>query len=214
MTRQKEYYREGVDPEKTANVRLWLEQWYGDSSAIKISKTKFKFPASTKERGTPFKSAFQKNQSTLHGYLKFIVYYKLYEDQQSLRYISNKAGYSHPKPEYEVRMYYPIEELLEEITQYSGTFDIFEPQVIEKGRTDVYAEYGEIKSVDVYCEILASSISVEVGYTQPCNLLLPLLYGLVNTAIWVPFPRKLDPSNFDLKNKGIRTATAYEISFK
>lgn len=214
MTRQKEYYREGIDPGSVANVRAWLEQWYGNSSDIRVAKTKFIFPPPERESGPNFKSAFQGNQTPLHGYLKFVAYQKLYEDQKSLKYISKKAGYSNPQPEYEVGMYYPIEELLEGITEYSGAFDIFAPQVIEKGRADVCADFGEIRYVDVYCRILLSSVSVEVGYTQPYNLLLPLLHGLVKTATWLPFPNKLDPRNFDLNDKIIRGATAYEISIK
>ncbi len=105
-------------------------------------------------------------------------------------------------------MYFAIDdEFTKQITIIGSSFDIRQSQLIERGRTDFDPSYGIIIRTDVF----GGETTIEVGYTEPFNLCMPLLEGLAKTAIWLPFPKKVS-EEFDVKNiPEINLVTAYEL---
>jgi hypothetical protein len=107
-----------------------------------------------------------------------------------------------------VQMYFPIPELLRGVEFIGDTFDPSQAQVIEKGRRDVFCSHGDAIFVDVYVK----GYSVEVGATQPYNLCMPLLQGLVEKAIWIPFPKDVERRAFDPMTSQLKALKAYELT--
>ena len=61
--------------------------------------------------------------------------------------------------------------------------------------------------MDVYVD----GFSVEIGYTKPYSLCTPILEGLVQKTIWLPFPKNIEPKEFDPMSGNLKRITAYEI---
>lgn len=191
-------YRKGIDP-GIESVRPWIEQWYGDSSELDVELVQISIPhiepdgvASTDK----YRKAFRGKETPLHGLLKYAAYEWL--------------GVSCPEePVYEQQIYTPIEELTNLVT-HVGTFDPTTPQLIDKGRTDVWAGDGLIIMADVYC----GRCSVEVGYTQPFNLFTPMLDDLTDMAVWLPFPKGMSPSEYNPLSNLVESVNGYKFTFK
>lgn len=192
-------YREGIDP-GLQGTRKWLEQWYGDSSDLLISEISLTCPnvqdVMTPVQRKSYKQAFQRNETPLHSYLKFAAW-------EWLNSRKNKGI----KPDYEVQMYFPFEDLLEGVTFTGSTFDPSVAQLIAKGRQDVFADFGSI----IFADVLCGRCSVEIGFTQPLNLCMPLLEDLVDKSIWIPFPKGIEPRQFDPLTYNLVKVAAYEI---
>jgi hypothetical protein len=61
-------------------------------------------------------------------------------------------------------------------------------------------------------DVLGRDTSVEVGATQPYNLLSPLLAGLVRRAVWIAFPKGVDRTQFSVDTSSFTSAVAYEFT--
>ncbi|EGG92794.1 hypothetical protein IMCC1989_6 [gamma proteobacterium IMCC1989] len=168
----------------------WIEEWYGDISEVVI--TEVSIPIPTKEniesynKNQAHKAKIGK-QTPLHAFIKYVAH----------EWLSNflPAGET---PRYETSIYLPIPELIELLDQYNikhmgNQFNIREAFVIPKTPEYFDASNGEIIIADVYCK----NIIIEVGYTTPFNLCMPLVEGLVSKSIWLPFPKGLEPNNFN-----------------
>ena len=197
MARER-YYRRGTDP-GPSKVRNWIEKWYGDSGDLQIGDFSISTPSPTDiskmKSSKTYQSAFQKNQSKLHSFLKFVAYNWL-------------STTSNSQPQYEQQMYLPIDELLQDVKVVGGTFDPCLPQLIEKGRRDVYAMFGVMMSVDVFCD----RTSVEVGYTQPFNICMPLIEDLAEYVVWIHFPKAINATDFEPNQHEIGSVHAYKFS--
>lgn len=207
MKMARNYYRKGIDP-GFLNTRLWIEKWMGDSSGISISCITIDLP-DTKNGvfgdGAAYKEAFRGKETPLHAHLKYAMF----------KWLEKEIG---GFPVYEQKIYSPIDELAERcsnrraliIKDREWIFDDFDPsvpQLIEKGRV-IYQHCGIDISADVYCQ----GVSVEIGYTQPFNLLTPLLDGVVNSAIWVPFPKGVESKRFDPFVSGLEAVAGYKFA--
>lgn len=192
-------YRKGIDP-GYESVRPWIDQWYGDSSELDIEIVTISIPHVGAEsdiaRTDKYRKAFRGNETPLHGVLKYAAY----------EWLSTNCS---EEPVYEQKIYTPIDELTSLVT-HIGTFDPTVPQLIEKGRIDVWAGDGLVIMADVYCE----RCSVEVGYTQPFNLFTPMLDDLTDMAVWVPFPKGIKPNDYDPFSNLLKSVNAYKFAFK
>lgn len=193
------YHRKGVDP-GLAGVKEWIARWYEEPADFLIRDISIKCPRFTSmndpSKSKAYKAASQRNESPLHSFLKFTAWTYLEAARSSKR-----------KPQYEIEMYFPFPELMRGVRVSGTNFDPSRAQVIEKGRHDVFCEFGYSINVDVYAE----GCSVEAGFTQPSNLCMPLLEGLVQKVLWLPYPKSVDPQGFDLMNSNLKSLIAYEI---
>jgi len=197
MSRQT--HRKGIDP-GVDSVRSWIDKWYGDSSEINIELLKISVPPVDKGGSTykspQFAAAFRCKETPLHGMLKYAAY-------EWLRSLCIEA------PVYEQTIYTPIEELTSKVTYSNFTFDPTIPQLVEKGRTDVWAGDGIVIVADLYWK----RCTVEVGYTQPFNLFTPMLDGLVDTSVWIPFPKGVAVREFKPAANLLSVVNAYKFTF-
>jgi len=140
----------------------------------------------------------------LHAYLKYGLF----------KWLERETG---GFPVYEQKVYSPIDEwvaragngqilIMKDGKTHFDDFDPSVPQLIEKGRL-IYQHCGIDIFVDVYCQ----GVSVEIGYTQPFNLLTPLLDGVVDSAIWVPFPKGIESKRFDPSASGLEFVAGYKF---
>jgi len=144
-----------------------------------------------------FRDAFRGNETQLHGFLKLVAWRWLVDNKKTT-------------PIFEQEMYFPIDELVENVRIKGSSFDITKPQIIEKGRNDVIATHGKIIRADVFC----SETSVEVGYTQPLSLCMPLLDGLAESVVWLPYPKGASVSTFNAETNVDGHVLAYEFKLK
>lgn len=196
-----QFHRKGIDP-GLPKVRPWIELWYGDSSEdIEINEFSMPVPSyHTLKQKTgidAFRDAFKGNETQLHGFLKLVAWHWLVDRKEST-------------PIFEQEMYFPIEELAGNVKIRGSSFDITKPQMIEKGRNDVIATYGKIIRSDVFC----TETSVEVGYTQPLSICMPLLDELAERVVWLPYPKGVSASTFDVENSVVREVFAYEFKLR
>ena len=206
------FHRKGVDP-GLDGVRDWIGRWCEDASDLRIREIAIPCPTrkdiKDPKRGKAFRSASQRNETPLHSYLKFAAW----------TWLSSTIG-KKAIPQYETRMYLPIEEHLKGVTVKAGTFDPRKPRILTNDEKPtaytgtfaspefLFANLGDIITVDVYCE----KRSVEVGKTQPYNLCMPLFTGLVRSAVWIPYPRGIAPDHFSPGD--LSAVVAYEITCK
>ena len=200
------YYRKGVDL-GFLNTRLWIEKWMEDSSIISISCMNIDLPSFRSEvvKNDPaYKEAFRGKETPLHSHLKYGLF----------KWLEREKGVL---PIYEQKIYSPVDEwvernsnrcvlIVEDGKLFVDDFDPSVPQLIEKGRV-ISQHCGIDISADLYCR----GMSVEIGYTQPFNLLTPLLDGVVISALWVPFPKGIEARRFDPCGSNLATVTAYKF---
>lgn len=152
-----------------------------------------------------FVEAFRKrSDSELHSMLKYVAWHWL-RRQPSL--CSNGES---EEVFFEQRIYFPYAGA--DIEYVNGEppdneFDARHAQLVAKGADVFYGDAGTEIVVDVF----GKGRNIEVGKTEPRNLVDPLLAGLSESALWVPFPGRLQPKDFSLHDYKFRTLTAYEI---
>jgi hypothetical protein len=188
-------------------VEAWLEDWLGPHTLVSLKR--FEIDAGSLVAKTPsfvlskkYKDALTKNQSRVHGHLKYLARLWL-ETQPSEVSIGGK-------PDYEVGMYFPDYVFLKRsnFKPSVGYFDFRKPQLLlPKGRRDVDASFGRT----TYADVLGNCTSIEVGRTSPFNLCMPLLERLVSRSIWIPFPVKGFTARTDPLELNLAMLSAYEI---
>jgi len=194
-----------------ADVRQWIGKWWGDDTsdlAIRELNIPVPQPSTIKRYSADeaFRAAFRnKRDSDLHSVLKYAAWTWLNKEKTvAMPYQSELVWF-------EQQIFFPQTAESEFKTYYhplGGEFDQTKAQVIRRGDNEVSATEGLICTIDVY----GKGTNIEVGNTQPLNLLSPLVWLLSKRAVWFPYPTGLRPANFELKAHGIRTVTAYEIT--
>lgn len=203
------------------DVRQWLAKWWGEDGIADFRIRKFKInvqgrsyygrlqePSSDEFLSEAAQIAFRKqNESDLHKVLKFAAWYWLqWQPSKALPCQSMLVRM-------EQRVYFPL--VQDDVTRryhspLGGEFDETMAQVIRRGDDSVVVgDDGIERTLDVY----GKGTTIEVGNTQPSNLLLPMEHSLAERAIWVPFPVGLEPADFDFENYKFSTAVAYEITW-
>lgn len=172
------YHRNGRDLGLQGTI-AWLEKWYGEPLDLEVQEVNLPFPSSLDE--AHYREAKIGKQTDLHTYLKYAA--RCWLEELGIGIVS-----------YERKLYIPGDYLADDIWQTARQQDgrtvrinMNESRIMERGEMSFIGHYGSLLEVDVLCEGL-SNISVEVGATQPFNLLTPLLDGLVAKAVWIPFP--------------------------
>jgi hypothetical protein len=95
--------------------------------------------------------------------------------------------------------------------QHGNEVDIATPRLIPVGTDSCFPlSYGLVIRMDLHC----SGKSIEVGQTQLFNLLLPLLDGHVDQAIWLPYPKRVEPKTFQAGQTQFDVLNAYGISWR
>lgn len=198
--------RKGIDNGFTATLN-WLSDWYGELDDVTVNH--IALPAITVTAETvlndhDYQAASVGKQPPLHVYLKYRV----------LKWCKEQHGADSPK--YEVKMYFPIGELIDLRKKYGLrsegiNFDVAKPQLLPKQKDDEYdfmdCTNGEVIIVDVY----SNRIVYEIGYTTPFNLITPMLEGLADRAVWIQFPKGVKPDIFDITNGNDTVFHGYEI---
>jgi len=194
------FHRTGIDPGLN-RVRAWIDRWCDDTSNLRIRELSIPCPVvagiNDTKSAKAYSAASQRNETPLHSFLKFAAWV----------WLCSTIG-KDAKPQYETRMYLPMEELLEGVKISGSTFDPRKPQILRRGRQDVFAEFGSTISVDVYCK----RHSVEVGFTQPFNLCMPLFTGIVSRSTWIPYPKSVAPEQFIPGS--LKAVVAYELELE
>jgi len=194
------YYRAGIDV-GIDKVKAWLLKWYGEPFDLSLSAFTIDCDTITVSDMLEiqnFLSNEKGGQSDYHAFLKAITKQWLLQNGTSMRDI-----------DFEVRSYFPIEELTEGITVVCDgvRINIDRAQILPKG-SDFPLNRGQLIIMDMY----SKGRSIEVGYTTPFSLLTPLLEGLAQEAIWIPYCRGISTKSFDLASNRPTQVTAYVIS--
>jgi hypothetical protein len=183
----------------------WLAKWYGDTDDLQIEHVPIHCPDVASLCGADAKRLDRlrsKNQSELHAYLKFAAW----------KWLEGASAFP-DTIEPEVLCYSPIEELCEGriFTDECGREeDIRTPQVLYDNPDNFPLDCGHAIRIDLH----SFDISVEVGGTQPFNLLTPLLDALVEQAVWLPYPCGKDVRTFRHSAGGLGVARAYSVRFR
>ncbi len=185
-------------------TEAWLSAWLDDDE-VKLTIDRIaipcvdlpKLPNAELAQYACFRSG---NQSELHSYLKFAAFKWL------LGVSSSPASVRA-----EVICYSPDQRLCQGIRSFDadGTeFDIRSPQVLPEASIFPLS-YGDSIRVDLH----ASDISVEIGGTHPFNLLLPVLEGLSERALWIPYPCNTSTKDFDVCH-GLGPVNGYMVNIE
>lgn len=180
------FYRTGNDLGLQGTM-AWLEKWYGEPLDLEVREVSIACPASF---DLPhYSEARVGKQSDLHVFLKYAA--RCWMEGKAIGTVS-----------YERQLYTPRDDLPDEVWQRvhlpnGRTYEVnmAAPRIMDRDDISGVAPYGFLLEVDVLCEG-ERNVSIEVGATRPFNLLTPLLDGLVEQAIWIPFPdeRSVMPS--------------------
>ena len=147
-------------------------------------------------------SARRSRDSELHNFLKYV----------AACWLKGCAGKRKIKPRYEVQMYFPDFGLIETLSEKWAHFIRGQDQRAHFVKRSRHGGYFDSKLGHfIVADIVSLSTSVQIGYTQPFNLLSPLLEGLTRRAVWVPFPQDADRANFVISANTISSVTAYEF---
>lgn len=195
------FSRKGFDPGLNKTLK-WLSDWCGDLDDISVQSISIscrRYMEHELLENSAYRRALVGKQTPLHSFTKYVAYEWLH-DQRSSK--------DSEKPRFEARMYFPDEALVDEVVVMGSSFDIRRAQVIEVGNREAIGMYGDIIIVDVY----GNDTSIEVGFTRPYNLFRPLLEGLTNQAIWVPFPADSQPEQFEVTSNTYTEFPAYKIT--
>lgn len=188
-----------------AGVLQWIVKWYGETSDLQVEQFCINASKTVCESRLDY-IALQhltcRNDSDLHAFLKFA----------ALRWL--ECNSKEPKTiAWEVLYYSPDEERCKGRKVISPTgeqFDITSPQVLYDNDEDFPLSYGDAIRIDLH----AFDISVEVGGTAPFNLLTPLLDGMVEKAIWVPYPKGVTTQSFQKSKHDLGAVAAYSIELR
>lgn len=194
-------FRTGLDPGE-GGVRSWIDRWAEDSSDIAIQKFEINSPPAEELSAVlcdpMLLRARRGRDSELHAYLKYL----------AARWL--QSGAPNAAVRYEAQVYLPGYDSLELAAKHHIHVPprSRKPRILTPRDRDMNATYGFIIAIDV----LGRDTSVEVGATQPYNLLSPMIEGLVKRAVWVPFPRELDRSKFTVNTNALQSVVAYQFT--
>lgn len=183
----------------------WLGRWYGDTDDLIIECVPIHCPNAMSVGAAEamlLERLTSKNQSELHTYLKFAAW----------KWLERTSAYP-DTIEPEVLCYSPVEELCKGRTvtdEFGREIDIRAPRVLYDNSDNFPLSYGIALRIDLH----SFDISVEVGGTQPFNLITPLLDGLVDKAVWLPYPWGKDTRTFQHSPGGLGDVRAYAIKFR
>lgn len=196
-----------------AEVLKWIEKWWGVTNELVVQEISMECPDPTVhdvlKNDETYRAAFRnRGDSCLHSFLKYIAWRWLdRSDSVALRHHSELIRF-------EQRVYSPADSELKKagclVDPLGHRFDPTMAQLLRRGDTSFFGEYGDLITVDVF----GKGTNIEVGRTTPFNLLTPFNDILSNRSIWVPFPAKLKPKDFSIADCRFHSVTAYEISAK
>ena len=197
----------GVD-----DVRSWLAKFCGESvDELTVQQIEVPIPSTAQleraDSDQALLAAFRnKRDSDLHSLLKYAAWIWLNkEDSRALPFQSQLVRY-------EQKVYLPNLEPSEFVTRYhplGGEFDQTKAQVLRRGDDEVFIGDGFVITIDVY----GRGTHIEVGNTQPFNLLSPLMDMLSIRAIWIPYPTRPKPKEFVLDSHQFESLPAYEVTY-
>jgi hypothetical protein len=192
--------RIGIDPGIECVTR-WISEWYGDMSDLRISKICIPNTIKSKDelhKIPKYKEACIGRQTAYHIFLKCLLFDWL------------QAASKRKSPTFEARMYFPDMDYINRINIrcIGSKFNIRKSQILKNGDMDVIASYGDVIIVD----ILAHRRSIEIGFTKPFNLLMPLVEDLVDVVVWVPFPNNCSSGQGNDIDFSIANFTAYQFT--
>ena len=182
----------------------WLVDWNGEEDftveplMIHVPDCAALSPAEIEE----LDSHSSNRESELHSFLKFA----------ASRWLKENSRY----PETivpEVICYAPIKERCRGRKVFDGlggVVDIRSPQVLYDNSIGFPLSFG----ISVRLDLHSFDIAAEVGGTQPVNLLMPLLEGLADQSLWLPYPAGIRPSDFRRSSAILGSARAYMVRLK
>jgi hypothetical protein len=182
----------------------WLTEWHGEEafSVERLSVPVPDFAALTSVEIAELDSHSSNRESELHSFLKFAAARWLKEHS---RYPETLAA--------EVICYAPIKERCKGRRFFDGLggeVDIRSPQVLYDNSFGFPLSFGISLRLDLH----SFDIAAEVGGTQPVNLLMPLLEGLADQSLWLPYPAGVRPSGFCRSANGLGAGQAYLVRLK
>jgi hypothetical protein len=180
----------------------WLRRSGVDLAEAEIEPVRIICPDVSKRR-SPEAREFEKlrhlNESELHTQMKLASILWLRKASRHPCTIKPEVIYYTPSPDIpkDVRIFNPL----------GWEFPIRRPQVLWKNEEGFPCNFGSTIRIDVY----SKDISVELGATQPLNLLQPLMDRTTKRAVWFPFPdaakqrgKTAMPGPFELTGYSIR----------
>ena len=194
----------------TKDVRKWLSKILRNADELSIRQFEIVVASPSDDDSLKdneaFKVAFRnKRDSDLHSLLKFAAWsWLVQEESVALPCQSDLVRY-----EQMIYSAVDIESAASGAKPLGGDFDGTMSQLIRRGDDNVIAWDGTIITVDVF----GKGTNIEVGNTTPSNLMTPLLDCLSERAVWMPYPNKTFPKDFQLNTDLIVSAFAYEISY-
>lgn len=191
------------------DVRKWVGKWWGDTDDLEISEFTMSVPAPSTIKKLEIDEVFatacrNKRDSDLHNLLKYAAW--IWLDKATSIALPHQSDLVR----FEQQIYFPYVDETEIRTIYhplGGEFDQTMAQLLRRGDNHVF--FGEGRKITVH--VFGKGVNIEVGNTQPSNLLEPTLNFLCERAVWVPFPSELEPKSFQLHQDKLRKITAYEI---
>jgi hypothetical protein len=181
-------------------TRKWLARWYDHADHLLVEAMQIEPCPLPPPR---MDSLRQGNQSELHTYLKCAAWDWLLDASDHPDTITSEA-----------KCYSPVEEWCagrRVLDEHGKEIDIATPRIIPEGTDPLFPlSYGLVVRIDLCC----ADISVEIGGTEPFNLLLPLLDGHVEQAVWLPYPKGILPNNFQLEQAGVGPLNAYAVRWR
>lgn len=194
----------------TGDVRNWLSKILQNADEISIRQFEIIVLPPIEDDALndahAFKVAFRnKRDSDLHSLLKYSAWLWLVQEESvALPCQSDLVRYE--------QMIYSatdIESAASGAKPLGGEFDGTMSQLIRRGDHNVTALDGKIITVDVF----GKGTNIEIGNTTPINLMTPLLDCLSERAVWLPYPNKMFPKDFQMETDRIESTSAYEISY-
>ena len=180
----------------------WLRRSGIDLATAEIEPVSIICPDVSKRR-SPEARQFEKlrklNESELHTQMKLAGILWLQKASRHPHTIKPEVMYYSPRPDIpkQVQIFCPL----------GLEFPIRRPQVLGNNELGFPCNFGTTIRIDVY----SKDISVELGATQPINLLQPLIDRTTKKAVWFPFPdeskqngRTVMPGPFILKGYTIQ----------
>lgn len=182
----------------------WLTDWHGqeDFTVESISVAVPAFSVLTSVEVAELDSHSSSRESELHSYLKFAAARWLKEHS---RYPETVAS--------EVICYAPIKERCKGRRFFDGLggeVDIRSPHVLYDNSFCFPLSFG----ISIRLDLHSFDVAVEVGGTQPVNLLMPLLEGLADQSLWMPYPAGVRPGDFRRDSMGLSSVGAYVLRLK
>ena len=182
----------------------WLTDWNGDEdfTVERLSVPVPEFGVLTPAEVAELDSHSSNRESELHSFLKFAAARWLKENS---RYPETVAA--------EVICYAPIKELCRGRKVFDGlggVVDIRSPHILYDNSICFPLSSGVVIRLDLH----SFDIAAEVGGTQPINLLMPLLEGLADKSLWLPYPASVRPSEFRRSSTSLSAVQGYVVRLR